>query len=82
VRGAGEITCRELVELVTDYLEGALSRDRRTLFEEHIRMCDGCAAYLDQMRRTKRALGTLIGESISAEARDALLHAFRGWTAA
>jgi anti-sigma factor RsiW len=82
VRGAEEITCRGLVELVTEYLEGALRADRRTLFEEHLVTCGWCVAYLDQMRRTQHALGRLTEDSISAEARDALLHAFRGWKAA
>jgi anti-sigma factor RsiW len=82
VRGRKEITCKELVELVTDYLEGALPADLRTLFEKHLAMCDWCVTYLDQMRQTQRALGTLTEESISVEARDALLHAFRGWNAA
>jgi anti-sigma factor RsiW len=82
VRGAEEITCRQLVELVTDYLEGALDPGTRALFEEHLATCEWCVAYLDQMRGTRRALGTLTEESISPEARDALLHAFRGWRAA
>jgi anti-sigma factor RsiW len=82
VRRTGEITCRELVELVTDYLEHALPPDRRALFEEHLARCDWCGAYVDQMRQTRRALGSLTEESISGEARDALLQAFRGWKAA
>jgi anti-sigma factor RsiW len=82
VRGAGEITCRELVELVTDYLEGALPADELVRFEEHLATCDWCVSYLDQMRQTRRALGALAEDSISSEARDALLHAFRGWNAA
>jgi anti-sigma factor RsiW len=82
VTGTGEITCRELVELVTDYLEDTLPAGRRTLFEEHLAMCDSCATYLDQMRKTQRALGAIPEESISVEARDALLHAFRGWSGA
>ena len=82
MRGAEAISCRELVELVTEYLEGSLRAERRTLFEEHLAMCDWCATYLDQMRQTRRALGRLTEDSISAEAREALLHAFRGWNAA
>jgi len=82
VRVAGEITCRELVELVTDYLEGALSADQRTRFEEHLATCAWCVTYLDQMRQTRRALGALAEDSVPIEARDALLHAFRGWKAA
>jgi anti-sigma factor RsiW len=76
------MTCSQLVELVTDYLEGALPIERRTLFEEHLATCDWCGTYVDQMRQTLGALGTLTEESISPQARDALLHAFRGWNAA
>ena len=75
------IPCREMVELVTDYLEGALSRRERRRFERHIAGCDGCTAYLDQMRQTLRVVGSLSEESIPADARDALLHAFRDWSA-
>jgi anti-sigma factor RsiW len=75
----GAIACQELVELVTDYFEGALSRRDRRRFEHHIAGCDGCTAYLEQMRATLRAVGSLSGESIAPEARDALLHAFRDW---
>ena len=78
--GSG-IPCREMVELVTDYLEGALSWRERRRFERHIAGCDGCRAYLAQMRRTLRVLGRLDEETISPEARDALLHAFRDWRA-
>ena len=77
--GRRGLTCRELVELVTDYFEGALSRRDRRRFERHIAGCDGCTAYVEQMRVTKRVLGHISEESISAEARDALLHAFRDW---
>jgi len=75
------IPCREMVELVTDYLEGRLPRRERRRFERHIAGSDGCVAYLDQMRQTLRVLGSLSEETISVEARDALLHAFRDWNA-
>ena len=78
--GSG-IPCRQMVELVTDYLEGALSWRERRRFERHIAGCDGCRAYLEQMRQTLRVLGRLDEETISPEARDALLHAFRDWRA-
>ena len=77
-----DIACRELVELVTDYFEGALSRRDRHRFERHIAACDGCRTYVEQMRLTSRALGGLTEETISVEAREALLHAFRDWKAA
>ena len=74
-----EIRCRELVELITDYLEGALAAPERARFERHIAGCDGCHAYLDQMRQTIGALGRLPPESLSPEAESKLLEAFRGW---
>jgi anti-sigma factor RsiW len=77
--GPGEITCRELVELVTDYLEGALPAAQRTRFEEHLVMCAPCGRYMEQMRQTRRAARTLTEETIDDEARDALLGAFREW---
>jgi anti-sigma factor RsiW len=77
-----ELTCRELVELVTDYLEGSLSREDRKRFERHIAGCDGCSGYVEQMRVTIRAVGTLSEEALSPAARDELLRVFRGWKAA
>ena len=74
-----ELSCRELVELVTDYLEGALPRELHERFDEHIAHCSGCRAYLAQMRATIRTTGTLTPESLSPDAESALLEAFRGW---
>ena len=76
-----ELTCKELVELVTDYLEGSLPRSERRRFERHIAKCDGCTAYLDQMRQVIRVLGELTEDSLTAEAGGELLHAFRDWKA-
>jgi predicted anti-sigma-YlaC factor YlaD len=76
-----EITCKELVELVTDYLEGRMPADRRLLFEEHVAFCSWCRTYLDQMRETIRITGTLAEDDLSPETRDALLEAFRNWNA-
>jgi anti-sigma factor RsiW len=75
-----ELPCRELVELVTDYLENRLSPYDRARFETHIAECEYCATYLEQMRQTIRTLGRLPEESLSPEARDALLSAFRDWS--
>jgi anti-sigma factor RsiW len=75
-----EMACRELVELITDYLEDRLSPQDRARFEAHLADCEHCRDYLDQMRRTIRALGVLPEESLSPEARDALLAAFREWS--
>jgi anti-sigma factor RsiW len=74
-----ELSCQELVELVTDYLEGALPDELHERFDEHIAHCKGCQTYLAQMRATVRATGTLTPESLSPEAESALLEAFRGW---
>jgi anti-sigma factor RsiW len=74
-----ELPCRELVELVTDYLEERLSPVDRQRFEEHLAACDACRAYLEQFRRTIRALGRLPEETLSPEAQRTLLDAFRGW---
>ena len=75
-----EMPCRELVELVTEYLEGRLSPLDRARFEAHLAACDACRAFMDQLRQTIRALGRLPEESLSPEARAALLAAFRGFS--
>jgi len=75
----GELTCRELVELVTEYLEGTLPPQERARFEAHLGECDGCRDHLDQVRVTVRLSGRLSEERISPPAREALLRAFRGW---
>jgi anti-sigma factor RsiW len=74
-----EIPCRELVELVTDYVEDRLSQVDRTRFDAHLAECEDCVTYVEQMRQTIRALGSLPEESLSDEVRDALLEAFRDW---
>jgi hypothetical protein len=74
-----ELSCQELVELVTDYLERALPSELHDRFERHIAHCSGCQTYLEQMHATIRATGTLTTESLSPEAERALLDAFRGW---
>jgi anti-sigma factor RsiW len=78
-RHKGEMRCQELVELVTDYFEDALSRRDRARFERHIGECEYCARYLEQMRITVRTLGSLPTETIPPDAREALLEAFRDW---
>ncbi len=73
------LTCRELVELVTDYLEGALGPDDVARFEEHTALCPGCEVYVDQLRRTVAEVGRLEPEHLDPPARDQLLEAFRDW---
>ena len=67
------------MRIVTDYLEGALTLDERTRFEQHLVFCKGCSVYLRQMRDTLRATGRLTEKSVSAEAREQLLRAFRSF---
>jgi anti-sigma factor RsiW len=78
-RRKGEMTCQELVELVTDYLEGALSSGDHARFERHIAGCPDCTTYLEQMKITIRTLGRLPEESVPSEAREVLLEEFRQW---
>jgi anti-sigma factor RsiW len=78
-RRKNDLTCQELVELVTDYLEGALSASERARFNRHIDGCPHCTTYLDQMRITIRTLGRLPEETVPPAARDALLSAFQDW---
>lgn len=74
-----ELTCQELVELVTEYLEDTLPPETRARFDAHLRTCRGCSAYLNQMRRTIDVLGTLCEDDLAATPRDELLNAFRTW---
>jgi anti-sigma factor RsiW len=73
------MTCRQVVELMTDYLDGALSPDDRARFEAHLAGCDGCRAYLAEMRTTREVVGRLADESIPKSLEDELLKAFRDW---
>jgi anti-sigma factor RsiW len=72
-----DLTCKEFVELVTDYLEGALPEAERARVDAHLGECDGCGNYLNQMRATIRAAGHLREADVSPEALQALLEAFR-----
>jgi anti-sigma factor RsiW len=73
------LSCQEVVELVTDYLEGTLPVAETTLFEQHINFCDGCVWYLEQMRTTIATVGRIREEDLPVETRDRLLTAFRDW---
>ena len=77
-----EISCQELVELVTDYLDGVMPAELAARFERHIESCSGCRSHLEQIRATIRATGALTPESLSPEAERTLLDAFRGWNPA
>ena len=76
---AGELTCSELVELITEYLEEVLPPVDRARFDKHLGECLGCRIYLDQMRLTIQSAGRLSDESLPPQGREALLHAFRAW---
>ena len=77
-----EIACIELVEVVTEYLEGGLSPERRALFEAHLTGCDGCVTYVEQIRQTIDLCGGVDAGSLDPAARTALLSAFHGWAGA
>ena len=68
-----------LVELVTEYLEGALGERDRRAFDAHLAVCDGCAEYVEQMRTTIRVVGTLTPNDLTEAAQTALMQAFRDW---
>jgi anti-sigma factor RsiW len=74
-----ELACQEVVELVTAYLEDALSPEDRERFEEHLVFCDGCQHYLGQMRDTIAATGRVPVGSLPRALEEQLLEAFRGW---
>ena len=73
------MTCIELVELVTEYLEGSMPAEQRARFEEHVSGCDGCPTYLEQFRMTIRLTGMLSEEQVAPDARETLLGVFRDW---
>jgi anti-sigma factor RsiW len=75
-----EMPCQELVELVTAYFDGSLSRRDRRRFRAHISGCDNCTAYVEQMRLMIQATGRLTEKDVPPEAREELLAAFRGWS--
>ncbi|HEX6403991.1 MAG TPA: zf-HC2 domain-containing protein [Pseudonocardiaceae bacterium] len=74
-----ELLCQELVELVTDYLDGAMVPGDQLCFEQHLARCDGCAHYLAEIRKTVKVGATLGKEWITPAAKAQLLSAFRGW---
>ncbi len=71
--------CQELVELVTDYLEGALAPGELQRFENHLAVCGKCRQYLTQLRATIQVTGALTPAELTSEAEERLLQAFRGW---
>ena len=74
-----ELTCAELVELLTDYLDGSLSERDRSRFEFHLAQCHDCESHLAEFRETIETLGVLAQESLDPGVRERLLEAFRDW---
>jgi anti-sigma factor RsiW len=74
-----EMACQELVEVITDYLEGTLPKSDRARFDAHLATCPGCREYVEQMRGLIRLSGSLTAKSIEPATRDSLLRAFRRW---
>jgi anti-sigma factor RsiW len=75
------VKCREVVRLVTEYLEGSLPPDQRRRFEEHLRGCENCTEYLAQMRTTLRLMGRLEPDQLPEHMRRDLVQAFKSWKA-
>lgn len=71
------LVCREAVELVSDYLDGSLSRRDRKRLEKHLAACDACSAYLEQMRATIAASGAVAHEDLPADVVEGLVDLFR-----
>jgi anti-sigma factor RsiW len=74
-----DLACRQAVELVTDYLEGALDDRDHARFEAHVAACPNCREYLAQIRATIAAMGRVEPEALAPEVRDELVSLYRGW---
>lgn len=79
VESADHLSCQEVVELVTEYLDESLSAKDTSLFEQHLNFCEGCVWYVDQLRTTVETVGEIREEDISPEAKERLMGAFREW---
>ena len=78
-RSRSELVCREVVEMVTDYLEGALGRAQRRRFEAHLADCENCTEYLEQMRTTIRLTGVLAAEDFTPRMREEFTALYERW---
>jgi len=74
-----DIVCQQAVELVTDYLDGALPRRDRRRFERHLRACPNCTAYVEQIRSTIALTGAVEVDELTPEAREDLSELYRRW---
>jgi anti-sigma factor RsiW len=79
--GPGGLACREVVELLSDYLEGTLPPRTRRRVERHLAACDGCHDYLEQLRETVHTVGRLSEDDLDPAVRDELVDAFHRWRA-
>lgn len=79
VRYSRELRCQELVELITDYIEGTMASSDRMCFEQHLARCEGCSNYLAEMRKTIEIAGTLREEWMRPSAKEHMLAVFRNW---
>ncbi|MGH2719528.1 MAG: anti-sigma factor family protein [Actinomycetota bacterium] len=77
----GNLVCQQAVELVTDYLDGKLSRRERRRFKAHLKACPNCSAYLQQIRETIAATGSIKADDLPADARNELTELYRRWRA-
>ena len=78
-RSPEHVSCQEVVELVSDYLEQTLPPDEAAVFEQHLNFCEGCVVYVDQVRTTVVSTAELRAEEVPPEVKDKLLSAFRDW---
>jgi predicted anti-sigma-YlaC factor YlaD len=76
---AEDLECRQVVEAVTDYLEGAMAPRDRLRFDHHLALCEGCQDYLEQMRTVIRVAGRPAPDAVPPETMAGLLRAFRDW---
>ena len=74
-----DIACQEAVELVTDYLEGALSPAQRRRFEAHLAGCPDCPEYLAQMRAIVALAGSITPDDLTPRMREEFISVYRGW---
>lgn len=74
-----DLTCRQIIDLVTDYLEGGLGREERLNFERHLVWCSWCRDYLDHMRKTIELTGRPDPTEPPSPLREELVEVFRDW---
>jgi anti-sigma factor RsiW len=77
--GRGDLACQQVVEIISDYLEGALPRRQRRRLEAHLGGCDHCGEYVEQMRATIRLTGRLRSEDLPPQAREEFRLLYRRW---